>query len=199
MPKIVDHEARRQLLSDAAWRVIARDGIDNVTVRKIADESGYSPGTLAHYFTDKDAILRSTLERADDNIRLRIEAMPEDLPPLTSLRQVLCEALPLDEERSFELTLDVNFWARALNQPTLRTMQHADHDAWRASVMERVAATQEAGEFPAHASVEDLADLLVAFIDGIGLQALIYPELVTTDRVIHLLDRQIELMTGATP
>jgi len=199
MPKIVDHEERRQLLCEAAWRVIAREGIDNVTVRKIAGESGYSPGTLAHYFADKDAILRSALERADDNIRLRIEAMPDDLAPLTSLRRVLCEALPLDEERSFELTLDVNFWARALNQPTLRTMQHADHDEWRCRVMERVAAAKDAGEFPAHASVEDLADLLVAFVDGIGLQALIYPELVTTERVTHLLDHQIELMTGATP
>ena len=199
MPKIVNNEERRQLLSEAAWRVIAREGIDNVTVRKIAGESGYSPGTLAHYFTDKDAILRSALERADDNIRQRIEAMPDDLAPLESLRRVLCEALPLDEERSFELTLDVNFWARALNQPTLRTMQHVDHDEWRSRVMERVESAKDAGEFPAHTSVEDLADLLVAFVDGIGLQALIYPELVTAERVTHLLDHQIKLMTGATP
>ena len=65
MPKIVDHESRRQELVEAAWRVINRVGIDATTVREIAAESGYSTGSLAHYFATKDDILRSALERAE--------------------------------------------------------------------------------------------------------------------------------------
>ncbi|MEJ7720601.1 MAG: hypothetical protein WKF58_09210 [Ilumatobacteraceae bacterium] len=38
MPKIVDHEHRRQQLVEAAWRVINRVGIDNMTIREIAIE-----------------------------------------------------------------------------------------------------------------------------------------------------------------
>ena len=62
--------------------------------------------------------------------------MPARHPPVTQLRHALSQALPLDDRRAFELTLDVNFWARALNQPSLRALQHRDHDAWRDVVME---------------------------------------------------------------
>ena len=44
VPKIVDHEHRRQELVEAVWRVIGRVGIDGVTIREIAVESGYSTG-----------------------------------------------------------------------------------------------------------------------------------------------------------
>ena len=36
MPKIVDHELRRQELLAAAWRVIARTGVVGLTTREIA-------------------------------------------------------------------------------------------------------------------------------------------------------------------
>ncbi len=144
MPKIVDHEHRRQELVEAVWRVIGRVGIDGVTIREIAVESGYSTGALAHYFRTKDDVLRAALERADNNIKVRLELIPADSHPTAALRQVLQEALPLDDRRAFELTLDVNFWARALNQPSLRALQHRDHDVWRTLVLERVEAAQGA-------------------------------------------------------
>lgn len=198
MPKIVDHEERRQALAEAAWRVIARDGIDNATVRKIATESGFSAGTLAHYFHDKDDVLRSALERADDNIRDRIATMPTNLEPRTALVHILRQALPLDEERTFELTLDVNFWARALNQPALRRLQHADHDAWRTRVLLAVEAAQTGDVFPAASDATALTDILVAFVDGVGLQGLVYPELMSAERIEQLLDMQIQMMAGGS-
>ena len=199
MPKVVDHAQRRQELIEAAWRVIARVGLDGVTVREIAAESGYSTGTLAHYFADKDDILRVALERADDNIRQRLEAMPADLDPVAALRRTLCEALPLDEGRRFELTLDVNFWGRALNRPSLRSLQHADHDEWRATVMTAVEAVQDADGAADGAGAGDVAsisDVLIAFVDGLGLHGLIYPEHMTIDRMESLLDVQLRSLLG---
>jgi AcrR family transcriptional regulator len=198
LPKIVDHEHRRQELVEAVWRVISRAGIDGVTIREIAVESGYSTGTLAHYFPSKDDVLRAALERADDNIRLRLERIPADAHPTAALRRVLQEALPLDDRRAFELTLDVNFWARALNQPSLRALQHRDHDVWRNLVMERVTAAQHAGVLDTDRRAEDITDVLVAFIDGLGLQGLVYPELLTRERIDVLLDAQLVTL-GADP
>jgi AcrR family transcriptional regulator len=191
LPKIVDHESRRQELVEAAWRVITRVGIDNVTIREIATESGYSTGTLAHYFRTKDDILRSALERADNEIKLRLERIPDDVHPATALRHVLQEALPLDDRRAVELTLDVNFWARALNQPSLRALQHRDHDVWREIVLDRVERARRDGAIDTTRSAVDTTDVLVAFVDGLGLQGLVYPELLTKDRIDLLLDAQL--------
>ena len=44
VPKIVDWDARRDEILDATWRVIARDGLVNTTVRAIAREAGCSQG-----------------------------------------------------------------------------------------------------------------------------------------------------------
>ena len=191
MPKIVDHEHRRQQLVEAAWRVINRVGIDNMTIREIAVECGCSTGSLAHYFASKDDILRSALERADNEIRERLQLIPIDAHPLTALRHVLREALPLDDTRAFELTLDVNFWARALNQPSLRRLQHRDHDAWRGVVSHRVVVAQKAGALERDRSAAETTDVLLAFVDGLGLQGLIYPELLTRPRIETLLDAQL--------
>ena len=92
----------------------------------------------------------------------------------------------------FELTLDVNFWARALNQPSLRALQHRDHDVWRELVIDRGRARRSA---PARStrtrSAVDITDVLVAFVDGLGLQGLVYPELLTKERIDLLLDAQL--------
>ena len=145
LPKIVDHEVRRQELVEAAWRVINRVGIDATTIREIAAESGYSTGSLAHYFREQG---RHPALGARAG-RQRHPGTPRAMPPrahvITRLRHALAQALPCDDRRAFELTLDVNFWARALNQPSLRALQHRDHDVWRDVVMTLVAEAQ-AGE-----------------------------------------------------
>ena len=191
VPKIVDHEHRRREVVNAAWRVINRVGLENATLREIAREAKSSTGAIAHYFASKDDILRAALERADEDIRRRIEAMSEDVHPLTRLRAALREALPLDRRRTFELTLDVNFWARALNHTSLRALQHRDHNEWRDGLLEYVAEVQEGGWLDRSMPADELTDILVAFVDGLGLQGLVYPELLTKERISRLLDTQL--------
>jgi AcrR family transcriptional regulator len=198
VPKVVDHEERRQELVEAAWRVINRVGLEHTTIREIAAESGFSTGALAHYFRSKDDILRSALERADHEIQDRLERIPQTVHPITRLRHVVAQALPLDDRRAFELTLDVNFWARALNQPSLRALQHRDHDVWRDVVMKAVIEAQQADVLHRLSAPEDVTDVIVAFVDGLGLQGLVYPELITTARTTHLLDAQL-MALGADP
>lgn len=198
MPKIVDHEGRRQELVEAAWRVINRVGLERTTIREIALESGYSTGALAHYFRTKDDILRSALERADHEIKDRLDSIPPDAHAVAQLRHAVAQALPLDERRAFELSLDVNFWARALNQPSLRALQHRDHDEWRNRVMQFVEACRRVDALGSAVSAQDATDVLVAFVDGLGLQGLVYPELLTPERIQDLLDAQLVAL-GADP
>lgn len=198
VPKIVDQELRRQELVEAAWRVINRLGLERTTIRQIALESGFSTGALAHYFPTKDDILRSALERADQQVKARLDRIPADAPALTKLRHALRQSLPLDVERSFELTLDVNFWARALNQPALRALQHRDHDVWRRRIIELVEQAQAAEQLDDTQAADVVADITVAFVDGLGLQGLVYPELVTRERIDELVDAHLTAW-GADP
>lgn len=189
MDKEAKYDERRLNALRAALRVIARDGLEQTTIRGIAKEAGCSAGSLAHYFVDKEDILRQALELADSQIAKRISIIISETEPDLALREVLAQVLPIDNDRTVELTLDVNFWGRALIHPELRGLEHNDHDRWRAIVLElvtKIAVTNHISQ-----AAENLTDILVAFLDGLGLQALIYPELFPPDRQLELLNLQL--------
>jgi AcrR family transcriptional regulator len=173
----------------ATLRVIARDGLEKTTIRSIAKEAGCSAGSLAHYFRDKEDILRQALELADARISKRMADIISESEPNLALREVLAQVLPIDDDRTVELTLDVNFWGKALIHPELRGLEHEDHDRWRNIVLGLVSSIESSNK--SSLSAQDLTDVLIAFLDGLGLQALIYPELFPADRQLELLDLQL--------
>src|SRR5690606_41716840 len=75
MPKVVDHDARRQELAEATWRLIRREGLEAVSVRKVAREAGVSPGSLRHYFTSQSELLAYALRMVGERIEQRIRSL----------------------------------------------------------------------------------------------------------------------------
>ncbi len=63
MPKIVDHDERRQLIVDGMWRIVQRDGLAAVSVRSIAAEVGLSKSTIGHYFPSQAQVLSLAVEQ----------------------------------------------------------------------------------------------------------------------------------------
>ena len=58
-------------------------------------------------------------------------------------------------------------------------------------VFDRGREAQRAGAIDAERPAIDITDVLVAFVDGLGLQGLVYPELLTKERIDLLLDAQL--------
>ena len=57
MPRVVDHEARRAEVAAVAADLIARRGLDGVSVRDVAAAGGYSTTVVTHYFASKRELL----------------------------------------------------------------------------------------------------------------------------------------------
>lgn len=199
MPKLVDHEARRVEVLDATWRVIAREGIEHTTTREIAREAGCSTGVLAHYFADKDDILRSALDLAHRRVSNRIVKIRSEMAGLEALRAVLAESLPLDDERRLEINLEVSNWGRSVANPKLRQLQHGDYDQWVVFIRAVVRDAQRVGEIANDLDPHLVASLLVAFVDGLSVEALLWPERLPPSRQLMLLDRQIALIGKLRP
>ena len=148
MPKIVDWDARRDEILSATWRVIARDGIARATIRAIAREAGCSRGILAHYFDDKADILGSALLMSHRRVVARMEAGAAGLTGLDALRVIMLEALPLDEQRDLEAQIEISFWGRALGNPALRELQHAEFDRFAERLRGHLAEAEKARRAP---------------------------------------------------
>src|SRR6201995_48827 len=175
MPKKVDHDARREELVLAAWRVIAAQGIDEVTIREIARESGYSSGVLAHYFENKDDLLAHALQLSHTRIQKRYDAELDAPRPEDQLKGILLDNLPLDEQRELETRIEMSFWARALRNEALHEIQEEESETLRALLRELVEKAQQDGAIGADHDIEEVLELLGAVIDGVSLRALLYP------------------------
>ncbi|WP_214323201.1 TetR/AcrR family transcriptional regulator [Nonomuraea sediminis] len=188
MPKIVDHDERRREVLSAARRVIVRDGLDAATTRAIAKEAGYSNGVLAHYFADKDEILLSALRQSHQRIRERLTRKVEGVTGLAALRELLLDNLPLDAERTQETRLEVSFWSRSLASEHLAEVQRAEAAELRDAVRHLLGEARAAGELAAEENLDDLAEYLLALVDGLSLHLLLYPgRLTRVDLERHLL------------
>ena len=193
MPKIVDWDARRDEILSATWRVIARDGIARATISAIAREADCSRGILAHYFDDKADILGSALMMSHRRVVARMDARVAGLTGLAALRVVMLEALPLDSERDLEAQIEISFWGRALGNPALRTLQHAEFDRFTGRLRGYLAEADKLGELRDGVDIALAAHQLLVLIDGLSAERVLYPDRVTPARqqqmLYELLDR----------
>ncbi|MCF3174011.1 TetR family transcriptional regulator C-terminal domain-containing protein, partial [Streptomyces sioyaensis] len=177
MPKKVDHEARRQEISEALWRLASTRGLDGASLRDVAAEAGISLGRLQHYFRSKDEMLLFALQHinrlAGERIRARIEALPEEPTPREVLRACLSGLLPLDEKSRVGVLVGAAYFARAVYDEPLRAEAKNGIPQLRALFADQLRRAAERGELPPERATEDEAMLLISLVDGLSTYVLL--------------------------
>jgi TetR/AcrR family transcriptional repressor of bet genes len=175
MPKQVDHDLQRQTLAAAALGVIAEQGLEAARLRDVAARAGVTTGAVTHYFDGKDAMLEAAL---DEIVRQVLDDSdgtwtkpPRDAPALID---AIAEFLPLDAEGVQAWRIWLAFWGRAIVDERLRA-KNRDYYAQFCGQIERAARALDGNLTKAQA--RDLADAIVAAVDGIGVRATLEPEL----------------------
>ena len=195
MPKEVDHPARRRELADAACRVIARNGLAATTLAHVAEESGWSIGSIRYYFPNKDELVAAALwrvgERVDDRIRRAASGMT-----LSDLRAAAIELLPLDADRREMALVQLAFLAQAAVVPALAAAAEGAAQRLQEPLAARVAYAAQAGELPAHLDAEDEAARLRLLLDGLRLQLITTPQRTSATWALALLDDHLAALAA---
>jgi TetR/AcrR family transcriptional regulator, transcriptional repressor of bet genes len=195
MPKVVDHEQRRGELAAAVWSLASRAGLEAVTVRRVAEEAGWSTGALVHYFPDKEELLLFAFRTVADRVGRRLEQAAERTSdPLELARTQLLEGLPLDRERQAEVRVWFAFLGLALTRPALARTQRVTYRAWRDRVSDRLREAQEMGEIRAGVDCAAEAAALVALVDGLAIQATFEPRALGARRQTELVDAHLDAL-----
>jgi AcrR family transcriptional regulator len=187
VPKLVDHEERRQELVDAAWRVIHREGVEGATVREIAAEADCSPGSLRYYFPTQAELLAFAMELVAERVRERVEALEPVADVRAGVQRALEEVLPLDEERLTEMEIWIAFSARAQVDENLRRQREETHMALRQFIRTCIDALAGAGLMHRDHSRELETNRLHALVDGLALHGVTSPETMTPRRARRVL------------
>ena len=187
VPARTDHEARRQDVSEAVWRVLARHGFSGLTLRAVAAEMGASTGLLTHYFPSKHELIREALQIAGERTATR-QLRSADAEGLPALRAALLDVLPLDRASIAMSRVWVSSWDVSLGDSELGSAERERYKRWRARLRPPVEAAQRLGQLPASAAPGDLVATVAAFAHGLVVQALFDPRAFPRKRQVALLD-----------
>jgi AcrR family transcriptional regulator len=188
VPKEVDHAARRRELADAACRVIARDGLDGTTLADVAEESGWSIGSIRHYFPNKDQLVASALWRVGERVDERIRERTAGGMTLNDLRITATELLPLDDERREMGLVQLAFLAQAAVVPELADAAEGAAQRLQEPLAARIAYAMQAGQLPADLDPEHEAARLRVLLDGLRLQLVTTPRHTSAEWALAVLD-----------
>jgi AcrR family transcriptional regulator len=178
---VVNHDERREEIAEAAWRVIEHYGPDRANLRKIASEAGHTTGVITHYFRNKRQLMAFAFELLVDRSTSRMAAAATEAGVAAALAQVL----PLDDERRRETTVWLALLGASLTDPDLAI-----------ELRQRYRRAREA-MLPMFRSVlsekdpDDVADEILAVVDGITVDALTDPERYPPNRQLALLRRAL--------
>lgn len=196
MPKYVDHEGRREEIIGRVWRLIAAEGIDAATTRRIAEETGYSNGLLRYYFPSKDAVVAAAFEYVFDATNARAGDRVTE-PGMAGLTALALEILPLDDERLAEARVVITFWQRSLSDAADAQLFADRTRLWRESFALRLAEAFAAGEIADPGEVDEVVDELLTLLMGAQIMAVFSPREATPERLRRLLDAYLARLAPA--
>jgi AcrR family transcriptional regulator len=163
----------RDRLLDAAVRLIAREGIDNVRIARIAIEAGVSAGLVHYHFASRDALLEEALEhsyeRAGD---VRLATLDDGRATAPQrLAAMIDQCLPTDRALHDDFVLWIELWLRSARDPALRPVAARLYARLHEWFSDAIADGIAAGELR-DCDVDRMTDRLLALIDGYGIRVL---------------------------
>jgi TetR/AcrR family transcriptional regulator, transcriptional repressor of bet genes len=176
MPKITDTEATKTRIVRAAWKVIATEGIEAATLRRVATEAGCTTGLITHYFSDKNELVTHAYRKVLD--RMIADATEQTQRDGTIVEKLLAAIEVIEptqpEVKEFTIVL-INFWAAAAFNSTFAKHCREDYKRWRALISAVIRAGIKAGEIRADADVKTLTDILTLISDGLSVGMTLTP------------------------
>ncbi len=157
---------RRRQLVEVTIDSLAEVGFVGTTLAQITARAGVSPGLVAHYFGDKDALLVAAFRSLARRVRMQVHARLRTVgTPRGRIQAVIDANLAPEEFEQRSGAAWLAFWGQVPHVTRLRRIQSAYQRRTLSSLqapLARLVAAEEA---------HGLAVMIAAMIDGVWLRA----------------------------
>jgi AcrR family transcriptional regulator len=165
MPAIVSHAKRRGLIATVVKRIVAKNGMESVTVRNVAREAGFSSTIVSHYFRDKHDLLHFTYGSIRTRaIQMIEEAFHRDADVLGCFETLL----PISDENLADWQAWFGFWGKTTSDPVLAAERIANVEATNELFQRILKHAKKRGELPAQLDTAVHAKRIQMFINGLA-------------------------------
>jgi AcrR family transcriptional regulator len=188
---------RPEQILAAASRAIQQRGFANTRIADIAREAGMSTGAIHYYFDVKDEVLIAALKWASERLFDRLDELSRAAASERErLAQVFEVAVPIPGPRRGEYILWIELWVRALQDPRLLPACEALSKRWRSYFYEPVRRGADSGEFTPVSDPDEVAERIVALVDGLGFELLLGYSWTSPERMRERVDAFVSEQLG---
>lgn len=185
MPKLIEYAKRKEMIAEAAWKVILEQGMEGASVRNIAKEAGISLGSLRYYFASqndllgfaRDLIYQKTAERMTRIFKL-------DMPPKEKIVQVLLDLMPTAGETKLEAEVRLVFKIHARHQGEVFD---AEKDSVYLAIKEVMSYLVLLNLLKKDADLHLETERMYSLLDGLALDGMIRPQLLETHKLKRII------------
>jgi AcrR family transcriptional regulator len=167
--------SRQELIVRTAAEIVAEAGLERVTFREIAAKCGVSKGVVEHHFTDKNDILRKTLDWVNLRFVQREQRRTAKKNGLEALHARLSCLLPLTAESVMEWKVRLHFWSMAVASADDKIGMSVRLAGARERFRTDVEAAIAAGEVPASVDPLQAANMVLHLVAGVACNMLVDP------------------------
>jgi AcrR family transcriptional regulator len=162
----VSTEVRRQQFMEAAIAVIAREGVDGATTRRIADEAGAPLATLHYCFQNKENLLWATFERLAEMVRRDVDSgTAQSLQTRVTHLFRAAVRWGLDNPVPNRAQIEILLWAARNDQAFAEKVYSMFVDSWKEQL------SQARPSLPDE-ELDSLVRVVVALLDGLCMQVI---------------------------
>lgn len=194
MPKIVNHEEKRKLIAEAAWKIIKEEGVEKASIRKVAAGAGMSAGALRHYFSTQDEMLLFIMDYYLEEGKKRSQDKKWSENPLRAVEEVLLELVPIDKEKNIETSVWWIFALRSLSSEKLKVKKDEMTNGTYELARSMIELLVLQGIISNSIDVEIEQNRLTALIEGLSIHALLRPDVYTPEKVKEVIRYHLDTL-----
>lgn len=187
-PKIIDKEAKRMEIMQAAIQVFAQNGIVKAKMIDIARSAGVGKGTIYEYFRSKEEIFAAAFSHYFNQMEVMIqEALALTDEPRKQLENLIGYTMEAFFKESGDfLQIMMDFWAEGIRNKDERLVEAIDlkgiYRQFRQIIIAIIEKGIKQGVFRPVDSMA-MASFLIASTDGLMLQWIMEPDLFELEQV----------------
>jgi AcrR family transcriptional regulator len=179
-------EAERRML-EAAVEILAKNGVEGLTLADVGSAAGYSRGLPTHYFGSKGGLLEAVARHVIDNFANRLAGVPESKPGISRLMRFIRVYLELDSKQRAGVSALQTLFAESLTEPGLVRAVSSHTKRTTSDLAEIFEVAISSGEIRREVDPHRHATIVLGTLRSIVALWLVDPRSIPLDRVTEAL------------
>lgn len=194
----VPHQDRRLQVSEAAWRVIVREGLDRTSMRAIAQEMGCTTAGVTHYFRNKQELILFALNQVTEQLQSLMQSALANAIGTKRLVAILSSFLPLNKQREDIIRVWVAFLGYAVGRESLMVEHQRSAAQLRELIIQELRELQADGLVRTDVDPAIEANALLALGNGMSLDSLIQSNSLSIEQQQMVIQRHVNRILSST-